>query len=289
MQSAFKCRVRSNAKWSQIWAVKRLLDGFPQDAYTMDGGVLCYECGEVCASLAHHFRYHPECAGYETGEEDGVAELVEEDDKELFQEAHSAAARAQVAWDLSTLRYKHNLDNGAVAAIKTFAESWIQEELAEVAHRVQPLLKSSVASLELESAFRVKIFSGLETAAKEEAYRKATLNPLQPRSVDLDDGDVVASFDMAKLLERKLQTDKRFRAQVETASDAYKTGKLHKQPAGIVRGFEDGDVARNHPHLLREATLEEEHDLRIPLVFNCDDIEVSRALYPTMLLKPPVQ
>ena len=119
------------------------------------------------------------------------------------------------------------------------------------------------------------LFTGIETEKKELAYAKKNLPYLEPRVVSLGDGEDVASFSMIHLLERRLQNDKEFRQTVIAASDSWKMGDRYQVRPEKLSDITDGVIARWHPHLLRPATLEEANDLRIGLLFNCDDIEVS--------------
>ena len=58
------------------------------------------------------------------------------------------------------------------------------------------------------------------------------------------------------------------------ASDFFKTGELFQKQPTVLCDMMDGVAARFHPHLMKPATPEEIDDLRVPLIFNCDDIEV---------------
>jgi len=97
---------------------------------------------------------------------------------------------------------------------------------------------------------------------------------LEPRVVTLGDDQDVASFNIVDLIERRLQKDPTFRRTVIAASELWKKGDLYRKSSDKFSDITDGAVARFHPHLMRPATPEESEDLRIALLFNCDDIEV---------------
>lgn len=136
----------------------------------------------------------------------------------------------------------------------------------------------------LKQALEADVFDGLKTQKQETAYATENIPYLEPRHVDVgmkENVESVVSFDVADLLQRRLLHDKAFRQRVIAKSEEWKKGqKWCTQPSetGILSDIDDGTAARYHPHLMRPATVDEADDLRVGLIFNCDDIEVTRRL-----------
>lgn len=122
------------------------------------------------------------------------------------------------------------------------------------------------------------MFKGLETKAKEFSQAaRPEKGYLEPRRVAVHGSNgehTIVSFDAADLLRRKLQQDGAVRRELESASDRFKSGELYQKEAAELTCLADGTALRWHPCLMKKATEEEAFDFRIPLVFNCDDIEV---------------
>ena len=118
------------------------------------------------------------------------------------------------------------------------------------------------------------IFDRLETAKQETREMCRSVPYLEPRCVDIGDGAQVASFDLADLIEHRLQNDTRYRQACLAKSDKWKEGdKWMQPPTGKLDDFDDAVEARFHPHLMRPAADEEEDDLRIAINLNADDVE----------------
>jgi hypothetical protein len=120
-----------------------------------------------------------------------------------------------------------------------------------------------------------KIFDRLETAKNELSEMRRGVPYLEPRSADLDDQDIVCSFDISDLIERKLQNDSAYRKACVDKSQSWKVGDKWQTPSTArLEDFDDGIAARYHPHLMRPANADEEFDLRIAIDLNADDVEV---------------
>ena len=137
----------------------------------------------------------------------------------------------------------------------------------------------------LKQALDTDVFDGLKTQKQEMAFATENIPYLEPRFVNLSLNDEnvepVVSFDVADLLQRRLLHDKAFRQRTIEKSEEWKKGhKWCTQPSETdsLSDIDDGTAARYHPHLMRPATEDEAHDLRVGLIFNCDDIEVTRRL-----------
>ena len=120
----------------------------------------------------------------------------------------------------------------------------------------------------------LNFFDGLETLKKEHTHAVLNAPYEEPRVTELPGGHMVASFDIATLLINRLKHDKSFRVAVKAKSDEWKAGHNYKKEPTVLRNFDDGVKARWHPELMRPAEEDEKDDLRVGLLFNCDDIEV---------------
>jgi hypothetical protein len=82
-------------------------------------------------------------------------------------------------------------------------------------------------------------------------------------------------------LERILQNDAFLRKTILALSDLFKSGSLHgADPPDTLRDITDGSEAREHPHLLRRATADEDEadDVLVGLMLYYDDVEVCNPL-----------
>jgi hypothetical protein len=151
------------------------------------------------------------------------------------------------------------------------------------AERLLPFLRDGMTPEEIRALLSVDIFDGLATSYKEFARAKQNTPYIEPRVVHLGGKDEVISFDMASLLLRKLVHDAAFRKTCESRSRVWKLGEhwqVSPQADDMLDDFDSAVGARFHDELMRPATKDEEHDLRVPLLFNCDDIEVVRIPSP---------
>ena len=154
-----------------------------------------------------------------------------------------------------------------------------------------PLLRKDAKPEKVAAALGQRgIFEGIETSKRELAHTKSDVPYLEPREVQLSDdpNDKVVSFDICDLIARKLQHDSNFRKKAEACSDVLKSGaKYQTSPDGALENTLDGDEARFQPHLWRPAEADEEFDLRVPLQFQCDEVEVTSARRPPARLPAP--
>lgn len=77
-----------------------------------------------------------------------------------------------------------------------------------------------------------------------------------------------------------------FRKTCEGRSREWKKGEqwqVTPDTDDVLDDFDKAVGARFHEELMRPATEEEKHDLRVPLLFNCDDVEVVRILLPLIV------
>jgi hypothetical protein len=248
---------------------------------------VCDSCGATYTDLTAHLRWHPECddEDYPTLVEDSSDDDSECGDCDAVCSLADVAARQDlrdlVADDLAELRFEYGYDGSDVDRLKKRVQKWVDFRDAEAHRALAPLLRKGVGKAEVQAALGAhRIFEGLETTARELGYTKRRVPYLEPREVQLGDekNDKVCSFDPADLLARKLQHDDSFRKQVLAQSARLKTGELYETlPDGAISDVLEGAEARWHPHLWRPAEDDEEHDIRVPLEFNCDDVEVRRA------------
>jgi len=238
----------------------------------------CVCCGVGYNDLCKHFLAHPECVpdeqhGYDTLSDDDCA-LVDDDDFAIDAFADDELA-ASVAWDLATMRYQLGFDPADIAEVKRAAGAWVDDYASGASRKLRPLLRPGVDQKIVNEIFSPNLFAGIETEKKEIAHMKKMLPFLEPRVVSLGVGADVASYSMIDLLERRLQNDKSFRKTVVASSDRWKTGDRYQVKPDKLLDITDGVTARWHPHLLRPARPVETCDLRVGILFNCDDIEVT--------------
>ena len=237
----------------------------------------CECCGtEYRGPIGYHLRYHPDCvSAYDPDESDDedLPDLVNADDSDdetmAPEELRELAAtwkkdilRETVAEDLLTMRYEHGFQEADIKVVKEMTEKWMK-------------LRDQVNSIDDRTPdSRPALFHGLQTKKQEFARIRKDPNILEPRRVKVKQHNIV-SFDMADLLARRLRTDDDLLREVEEKSEEFKSGRLHGEMPEELTDILSGTAARFHPHLMRKATDEEIHDLRVPLIFNCDDIEVT--------------
>ena len=233
-----------------------------------------------------HLKRSPLCrAFYEIGDDvmadespcDTDEEVVETPQvSEIVARAANEELRCRVARDLASLRFERGLGDADVKLIKEMVLNWVQLSAESTSHLVSPFLKEG-ADADIKPYLVHSPFDGLQTVKQELAYAAKNVPILKERVVNITKSDTVVTFDLVQLLERHLQHDARFRQQHLSRSDEYKTGDKWKKKPEKLNDFTDGIAARWHPHLLRPATAEEVDDVRVPLIVNCDDIEVRAA------------
>jgi hypothetical protein len=235
-------------------------------------GHVCKDCGESYKDLARH---EASCAG--VCEPCSPGKLP----KPTFVIDDVLHARAglqeEVASDLCDLRHQRGLDEVDIRHVKSAVRSWDSMANDVREQRLKPYLSHGVTPEMLDEILNVDIFEGLATSKQEFARAKTSTPYIEPRVVNVGGKDEVISFDVASLLHRKLAHDARFRRTCEARSREWKRGEHWRVTPGaddIMDDFDKAVGARFHDELMRPATEEEEHDLRVPLLFNCDDIEV---------------
>jgi hypothetical protein len=239
----------------------------------------CSHCGATFrGGWGHHYRFNPDCAVSDDDSDDeypGLVDAPPSDEEEsplsiteLRSRFQKDTAKETIASDLLDLRYKHGFDEKDISLVKTYVDKWRRLEHEVTAPASPPASASASASVSF-----VSTFEGLQTKKQEFARVRRKTGYLEPRRVQIGEHDIV-SFDTADLLTRKLQNDAEVRRECQRASDLFKTGSLHKHMPDELTDITSGAAARFHPHLMRKATQEGQDDLRIPLIFNCDDIEV---------------
>ena len=262
---------------------------FPQrTAISMDAvGVGCVtgarcHCGKRLDT--RHLKKSPLCrAFYELDDkvmadecsqcDDEDAEEVRPIEREIAARAHDEVLRCRVARDLASLRFERGLGDADIKLIKEMVLNWVQLSAESTSNLVSPFLKEGAAE-DIKPYLAQNPFDGLHTVKQELAYAARNVPILKERVVNITKSDTVVTFDLVQLIERHLQNDTKYRKQHLMRSDEYKTGAKWKKNPETLDDFSDGIAARWHPHLLRPATAEEADDVRVPLIVNCDDIEV---------------
>ncbi len=244
----------------------------------------CEACGGKYTNFTAHCNAHPAClppelieAEYSSDDEDykdmpSLREIADTFDHDALQD--------QVANDLSDLRFEHGLDGPGIDFVKVAVNRWDAEADTTRLARLRALVPHNVTTQQLKDALCVKKFDQLSTQKQELAFmRRRDVPSLEPRVVDVGDSEHVVSFDLGDLITRKLQHDKHYREQCIEKSEEWKLGEhWNKEPDGEIANFDDGVVARFHPHLMRPATDDELIDLRVAINLNADDIEVCNPL-----------
>ena len=255
-----------------------------------DGRHVCEDCGESYKDLARH---EATCVGVcepcSSPRPDGECPLTTPL-CDIESVVASSELQEEVASDLCDLRHMRGLDEVDIKQIKQAVRGWDATANAIRAERLLPFLRDGMTPEELKAILSVDVFDGLATSYMEFARAKQNTPFIEPRVVKLGGKDEVISFDMASLLQRKLVYDADFRKTCESRSRVWKRGEhwqVSPQADDILDEFDKAVGARFHAELMRPATKDEEHDLRVPLLFNCDDIEVVRIPSPCIRVSPP--
>lgn len=252
-------------------------------------GVLCPSCETFCLSLTSHFNEHPLCEPVDSDDEE-PPDLVSTESDDDYDDLSLGLERArqtleemklqeQVASDLAALRFEHGLKETAISAVKEAVRKWIP--LAQSVE--QACAPSQADATGQEQPKPVDVFAGLATATQELGHMQCDVASLTARTTELPEGKVV-SHDLGEMITRHLVHDTAYRKQCEAKSDEWKKGDRYRTlPKGQLKDFDDGINARFHPHLLRPATPDEEHDLRIAVNVQVDDLEVRAHISPSTL------
>ena len=251
---------------------------------------MCEDCGESYKDLARHEAtcvgvFEPCSSPRPDGECPHTTPLCD-----IESVVASSELQEEVASDLCDLRHMRGLDEVDIKQIKQAVRGWDATANAIRAERLLPFLRDGMTPEELKAILSVDVFDGLATSYMEFARAKQNTPFIEPRVVKLGGKDEVISFDMASLLQRKLVYDADFRKTCESRSRVWKRGEhwqVSPQTDDILDEFDKAVGARFHAELMRPATKDEEHDLRVPLLFNCDDIEVVRIPSPCIRVSPP--
>jgi hypothetical protein len=247
------------------------------------GGAICEVC-EVCdccgatfKNFERHLQQNPDC----------LPALVEvdsdtDDEEDLPLELATQPVisehglQGRIAFDLLTMRQEFGLTEANVRLLKDLVQGWHDEAQLELAGQLAGHTKGAGAMSILDAASRRSLFAGIATEKSELSRSKRDIPYLEPREATLSDeaGDVVVSFRVADLLQRKLQHDSAFRRAVIERSDYYTAGTDFQKPPTELADVADGVQARYHPELMRPAQPGEEHHVRLAGIFNCDDVEV---------------
>ena len=154
--------------------------------------------------------------------------------------------------------------------------AWNKQRVHELRQELSPFLLPNADPEALAQVLDCDFFKGLETHKLEIAEMRRGVPYLEPRVVKLGDNEEVVSFSIIDLITRRLQHDIEYRKRCIEKSDEWKTGeKWNVEEDGEIKDFDDGVEARFHPHLMRQATVDEKDDVRIAVDLNADDIEVS--------------
>ena len=203
--------------------------------------------------------------------------------------------RSSMAADLLDMRYERGFNEADIEFVKSSVRAHNAEIAAAAPRLLQPYVRDDVSLSSIESVLQIDLFAGLKTAKQEMAQAKKDVPQLTPRVVDhKPNGKAkVVTFRMADMLMRMLKHDRHFRTQVLKKSEQWKQGHLwKKEPVGMMKNFDDGIVARFHPHLMRPCANEKEakYAVRVAIISNADDIEVrhSPPFHPWPSPWPPV-
>ena len=244
--------------------------------------VTCAACGLGYTHFAQHARQHgcgppperpPAPLVRRSAAPDMLANFLEHD-----------SLRSEIVWDLGGLRLDRHLRDADIGELKGAVNRWhASATLLQYDALVEMGLLDADAKPEaVLQALRQDLFTGIGTSKREAAQRQQDTPALQPRIAHSGGGeahdpkDMVVSFNVARLIEYRMQKCARFRRRFLEESDRLKSGDGYRTPPpDVVRSYRDGLRARYHPHLMRPATEEEADDVRGAIVFNCDDVEVS--------------
>lgn len=210
--------------------------------------VRCPGCGKEFRRLGKHLHSSKGCAatlrsGPEPTALDSQAHAV------VFQ----SERQALVADGLASLRYDYYMSEANIDRIKCFVSRWQahgqQHLIARLRQRLPSAVVDDIMPL-LDSVFGT--FDGLRTQLQEAAVARLRIPKIAPRirrfsansAVPADVVDVPVPL----TLERLLQQDAYSRKLILQASDAYKTGDMHKVTPDVLHDLLDGSVARHHPH-----------------------------------------
>lgn len=245
-------------------------------------GHVCLECGECYKDLARHeatcVRVCAPCSPSESRRSPC--------DPQVDTVGASAELLDDVAGDLCDLRHQRGLDEVDIRHIKAAVNGWNDLANDIRAERLQPFLRPGVSLDAVKEILSVDMFDGLATSKQEFAWAKRNMPYIEPRVVNVGGKDEVISFNVASLLQRMLVHNAGFRKTCEDRSREWKKGEqwqVTPDTDNVLDDFDKAVGARFHEELMRPATEEEKHDLRVPLLFNCDDIEVVRILLPLIV------
>lgn len=194
-----------------------------------------------------------------------------------------------VAEGLAELRYNRNLNGPEVEAAKQLARVANKRSREQAFGQLQHLLQPGVRAADVEAALAAADpFEGVETRKKETALLKQHYPMLETRITNLGDGHRVVGVNVLDAIIRLLRENPEVRRQMFTKSDEWKRGEFWRKSSTRLDHLDQGSACRNHPHLMRPATPDEAHDIRIAIILYADEVEVcAAALCGTTPTRPP--
>ena len=196
----------------------------------------CEHCGGGYNVLHMHYGQNPACMPPELMEDD--SDLSEE---ELPEPSTLGLAllrddrKEMIATNLSDLRYEHGMNDAAIVYLKNAVTSWVDDAALESLKNIMPLVRKDIPREVVLEKLKVELFADLDTPKKELAFMKVDKPYLEPRVVDVGDGEVVASFHIGKLIERKLQHDPVYAAMPRMPVAHMPVAPPHLTPSPHVR------------------------------------------------------
>jgi hypothetical protein len=190
----------------------------------------------------------------------------------------SEQQRCMVAEDLLDGRFERDLSERDIAWFKSTLNRWVVPIVTQHVIQIQPFLHPHADPQAVREALQIKLFDGIETIDREMSQAKRGVPYLEPRVTTFASKHVVVGFRLADLLIRKLVHDPEWRRAVISKSDEWKRGEKYMvKPPEDEELFEMDDAVemRLHPDIMRPATDDEIYDIRVGLLANQDDVEVS--------------
>lgn len=243
----------------------------------------CPCCREPIKSWGQHVRRHPECA--EAMQQDAEVDYSQDS---LQLDAERRERQAILADAIAELTYIRNLNTPDVECAIAMARTAIHQHSVRAAQGLAHLLRPGVTAdqvldvlIDLER--QSSVFEGLETEAQRDSILRQSHPFIAPRIVVCGPAkQKVVSCPVKDLLTRQLKYNPGLCRAVWLASEEYKKGCLHRRPADRFETLADGSALRDHAELLRTARPDEVLDLRVPLIFYGDEIEVRSPRRPAL-------
>lgn len=263
----------------------------------------CDACGEFFSKLAGHLKKNPVCMAHMQAKVPG-SEPVEQVKKPRI----SGAVRPSTSLDVnatmfcnklrariahSRLQLHEDMFVSMAHADRAYQQvfTWMDTIFAHALERVQTASDPAAALTEVwqrTSSVMKEMVSW--DKVRSTVYKSLQIKPLVPmaRSASLVRSKGVheskfanrelAELSITQLIVQLLQCDEYARGEILKASDAWKTGELHYAPPKQYKDITDGLVFREHPHLPRAASQDEDQDIRIALYLYNDDFTSVNAI-----------